>query len=34
MVDANGIQPTVIGNLPPQLAALNRTMINVQSLAC
>ena len=33
MVDANGIQPTVIGNLPPQLAALNRTMINVQSLA-
>ena len=33
MVDANGIQPTVIGNLPPQLAALTRTMINVQSLA-
>jgi alpha-galactosidase len=33
LVDANGIQPTVIGNLPPQLAALNRTMINVQSLA-
>jgi alpha-galactosidase len=33
MVDANGIQPTVVGDLPPQLAALNRTMINVQSLA-
>ncbi|MCB0052850.1 MAG: alpha-glucosidase/alpha-galactosidase, partial [Caldilinea sp.] len=26
------IQPTFIGNLPPQLAALNRTNINVQSL--
>lgn len=33
MVDANGIQPTVIGDLPPQLAALNRTNVNVQSLA-
>ena len=33
LVDANGIQPTVIGDLPPQLAALNRTNINVQSLA-
>jgi alpha-galactosidase len=33
LVDANGIQPTVVGNLPPQLAALNRTNINVQSLA-
>jgi alpha-galactosidase len=32
LVDASGIQPTVIGNLPPQLAALNRTNINVQSL--
>jgi alpha-galactosidase len=33
LVDANGIQPTAVGDLPPQLAALNRTMINVQSLA-
>ncbi len=33
LVDANGIQPTAIGDLPPQLAALNRTNINVQSLA-
>src|SRR5512137_1664523 len=33
LVDANGIQPTVVGDLPPQLAALNRAMINVQSLA-
>lgn len=32
LVDANGIQPTFIGDLPPQLAALNRTNINVQSL--
>ena len=32
MVDANGVQPTWIGQLPPQLAALNRTNINVQSL--
>lgn len=33
LVDKNGIQPTVIGELPPQLAALNRTNINVQELA-
>lgn len=32
LVDANGIQPTYIGELPPQLAALNQTNINVQSL--
>lgn len=32
LVDASGIQPTFVGNLPPQLAALNRTNINVQSL--
>lgn len=32
LVDANGIQPTQAGSLPPQLAALNRTNINVQSL--
>ena len=33
LVDANGVQPTHIGNLPPQLAALNRTNTNVQTLA-
>ncbi len=33
LVDAMGVQPTVVGDLPPQLAALNRTMINVQELA-
>jgi alpha-galactosidase len=33
LVDANGVQPTVIGELPPQLAALNRTNIGVQDLA-
>jgi len=32
LVDASGIQPVVIGDLPPQLAALNRTNINVQEL--
>jgi alpha-galactosidase len=32
LVDVNGIQPTVVGALPPQLAALNRTNINVQEL--
>jgi alpha-galactosidase len=32
LVDANGIQPTAIGDLPVQLAALNRTNINVQEL--
>lgn len=32
LVDANGVQPTLIGDLPPQLAALNRTNINVQEL--
>ncbi len=32
LVDANGIQPTHIGALPPQLAALMQTNINVQSL--
>jgi alpha-galactosidase len=29
LVDRNGIQPTAIGALPPQLAALMRTNINV-----
>ncbi len=33
MVDANGIQPTYAGALPPQLAALNRAHISVQELA-
>ncbi|MBC7869760.1 MAG: alpha-glucosidase/alpha-galactosidase [Chitinophagaceae bacterium] len=32
LVDKNGIQPTKIGNLPPHLAALMQTNINVQSL--
>ncbi|HEY0792928.1 MAG TPA: alpha-glucosidase/alpha-galactosidase [Chthoniobacterales bacterium] len=32
LVDGNGVQPTAVGLLPPQLAALNRTNINVQEL--
>lgn len=32
LVDAQGIQPTHIGALPPQLAALCQTNINVQTL--
>jgi alpha-galactosidase len=32
LVDSNGIQPTYMGALPPQLAGLNRTNINVQEL--
>ncbi|MER9337814.1 alpha-glucosidase/alpha-galactosidase [Mesorhizobium sp. M0293] len=32
LVDENGIQPTYIGKLPPQLTALIRTNINVQEL--
>jgi alpha-galactosidase len=32
LVDRNGVQPTVIGELPPQLTALMRTNINVQEL--
>ena len=32
LVDRNGIQPTKIGTLPPQLAGLMQTNINVQSL--
>lgn len=32
LVDAQGITPTVVGDLPPQLAALNRTNINPQLL--
>ena len=33
LADAMGVQPTVVGDLPPQLAALNRTNVNVQELA-
>jgi alpha-galactosidase len=33
LVDGNGIQPTPTGDLPPQLAALIMTNVNVQSLA-
>jgi alpha-galactosidase len=32
LVDENGLQPTYIGDLPPQLTALMRTNINVQEL--
>jgi alpha-galactosidase len=32
LVDGNGVQPTAVGNLPPQLAALNRTFLNVCEL--
>ncbi|MFO7168021.1 MAG: alpha-glucosidase/alpha-galactosidase [Chloroflexota bacterium] len=32
LVDKNGLQPTKIGSLPPHLAALMQTNINVQSL--
>ncbi|HUX58597.1 MAG TPA: alpha-glucosidase/alpha-galactosidase [Bacteroidales bacterium] len=33
LVNKNGVQPTFVGELPPQLAAYNRTNINVQLLA-
>ncbi len=33
LVNGSGINPTYIGNLPTQCAALNRTNINVQELA-
>jgi alpha-galactosidase len=32
LVDKSGVQPTKIGTLPPQLAALIQTNVNVQSL--
>jgi alpha-galactosidase len=32
LVDGNGVQPTAIGALPPQLTALIRTNVNVQEL--
>ncbi|RKR73504.1 alpha-glucosidase/alpha-galactosidase [Frondihabitans australicus] len=33
LVDRSGVQPTYVGDLPLQLAALNRTNVNVQTLA-
>lgn len=33
LVSRTGINPTVVGDLPPQLAALNRSCISVQELA-
>jgi len=33
LIDRNGVQPTEIGAIPPQLAALMQTNINPQSLA-
>lgn len=33
LVDRNGVQPTVFGDLPPQCAAINRAGISVQELA-
>ena len=32
LVDANGVQPTPVTDIPPQLAALMRTNVNVQEL--
>ena len=32
LVDKNGVQPTKIGRIPPHLAALMQTNINVQEL--
>ncbi len=32
LVDGNGVQGTIVGAMPPQLAALNRTNVNVQEL--
>ncbi|MHB9134119.1 MAG: alpha-galactosidase [Armatimonadota bacterium] len=32
LIDKNGIQPMKVGSLPPHLAAMNRTAINVQEL--
>ena len=33
LADREGIHPCYVGNLPPQLAALNRSNINVQEMA-
>ena len=32
LVDANGVQPSVVADIPPQLVALMRTQVNVQEL--
>jgi alpha-galactosidase len=32
LVDANGLQPTCVNDIPPQLIALMRTNVNVQEL--
>ena len=32
LVDSSGVRPTIVGALPVQLAALNRTNVNVQEL--
>lgn len=32
LVDANGVSPTIVTDIPPQLVALMRTQINVQEL--
>lgn len=32
LVDKNGVQPTKVGSLPPQLAAMMQTNVNVQTL--
>ena len=32
LIDGSGVTPCYVGNIPPQLAALNRTNINVQLL--
>ena len=33
LIDKNGVNPCYVGALPEQLAALNRTNVNVQNLA-
>jgi alpha-galactosidase len=33
LVDGTGVHPCAVGDLPPQLAALNRTNVNTQELA-
>ncbi|HOK55103.1 MAG TPA: alpha-glucosidase/alpha-galactosidase, partial [Armatimonadota bacterium] len=32
LVNRSGIAPTIVGDLPPQIAALVRTQVNVQEL--
>ncbi len=34
LVDNNGLQPTVVRDIPPQLIGLIRTNVNVQELTC